>query len=458
MSDTFLLGCGAGFSGDRVDAPGPVVDHIAASPHPGGLMLETLGERTLALAQNARLRDPEAGYEPLLEQLVAPILPRCIAHGIPVVGNFGAANPEAAARAISRIAATAGGPAPRIGVVTGDDIRDRLAEIEAVLWEGEDEGTAIPREGIIAANVYLGAGAVADALGQGAEIVVTGRVADPALALGMLMHHFSWAADDWPRLAAGALAGHLAECGAQVTGGYFADPGLKDVPGMASIGFPVIEVTADGGLTVTKPPGTGGRVDTRTVKEQLLYEVHDPAQYITPDVVLDLMDVTVDQTGEDRVAVGGVRGRPATQSYKVTVSVPGGWLGEAEISYAGPGAASRARLAADTIRERLKRRGLALRTRLDLIGVASVLDDDDGSLAAAAHTAPDDVRVRLAVEAPDKREVEAATQEVLALLCCGPAGGGGLRRHHVRRIRTVSCLVAKSAVTPRIAILGGDRR
>ena len=444
---TFWMGCGAGFSGDRVDAPGPVVAAIAASGRPGAIMFETLAERTLALGHVARRADPALGYEPLLAELVGPVLPACLGAGIPIVGNFGNANPQAAAALLLRLADEAGLVRPRIAVVEGDDL---AGHIEVADLEVSETDASLGRslEGLIAANVYLGAQPIAQALREGAQIVVTGRVADPALALGPLVAHFGWGWDDWDRLAAGTLVGHLLECGSQVTGGYFADPGWKDVPDMAGIGFPIAEVDADGAFTITKPPGTGGCVTRRTVTEQILYEVHDPAAYLTPDVVLDVTGVRLEAAGVDRVRVSGARGRAAPPSLKATVSFEGDWIGEAEISYAGPNALARARLAAETIGQRLDRRGLALRRRLDLIGTASVFDDDAGQLAAD-HLAPrSEVRMRLAVSGATRGPVDAAVQEVLALLCCGPAGGGGMRSQVRRRVRTLSCLVPRNRVSP----------
>ncbi len=446
----FLMGCGAGFSGDRTDAPGPVVDAIARSGRPGAIMFETLAERTLALGHVARRADPGAGYEPLLAELVGPVLPACLRAGIPIVGNFGAANPPAAARLLHRLATDAGLPPPRIAVVHGDDLGG--LDLDGMeVWEG-DAGLAGDASDLVAANVYLGARAIADALLAGAEIVVTGRVADPALALGPLAAHFGWDWDDWDRLAAGTLVGHLLECGSQVTGGYFADPGFKDVPRPEAIGFPIAEVLADGSAVITKPPGTGGCVTLRTVTEQVLYEVHDPAAYLTPDVTLDVTGVRLAQAGPDRVAVTGARGRPAPPSLKATMSFPGDWIGEAEISYAGPNALARARLAAEVIGKRLDLRGLDLRRRLDLIGALSVFDGDGGTLAAAAGDMQE-VRVRLAVSGRDRRPVDQAVQEVLALLCCGPAGGGGMRSQVRNRVRTVSYLVPRNRVSAGFSFL-----
>ncbi len=449
MSDAgvFMMGCGAGFSGDRVDAPVSVVEAIAASGRPGAIMFETLAERTLALGHVARRLDPEHGYEPLLDELVGPILPRCLRAGIPVVGNFGAANPPAAARRLKQLAAERGLPEPRVAIVEGDDVSGTIDLENDAVFEA-DAGLVQPDATLIAANAYLGAKPIADALRAGAQIVVTGRVADPALALGPLAAHFGWAWDDLDRLAAGTLAGHLLECGSQVTGGYFADPGYKDVPRPAEIGFPIAEVRADGSFVITKAGGTGGRVDKRTVTEQILYEMHDPAAYLTPDVTLDVTGVRISEDGPDRVRVQGARGHPAPPTLKTTVSFEGDWIGEAEISYAGPNAMARAKLAAQTIADRLTLRQIPVKRRLDLIGALSVFDDDGGSLGADAPEAPE-IRVRLAVSARERRPVEQGVQEVLALLCCGPAGGGGQRQQIRNRIRTVSYLIGRDRVSPR---------
>lgn len=444
---TFLLGSGAGFSGDRTDAAIPVVAELIRRGQPCALLFETLGERTLAAAHRTMRDDPDKGYEPLLDELLSPVLGDCLTHGIRVLGNFGAANPLGACRRVRSLAAAVGRETARIGLVEGDDIRDRLAGLDLQRWEAENR--ELPgAQALISANVYLGAAPLVQALAQGAEVVVTGRVADPALFLAPLVHHFGWAWDDWNRLAAGMMAGHLGECGAQVSGGYFADPGFKDVPGLATVGYPIIEVEEDGSLTVTKPPGTGGLVTERTVKEQLLYEVHDPANYLTPDVVVDLSRVVVREVGPDRVAVSGIRGKPAPERLKTTVCYEGGWQGEAEISYAGPNALARAQLAAEVLRERLGFRvPPELRSRLDLIGHASVFDSDDGELQAQRQPSESgDYRLRLAVEHPERRWVERATQELLALYCAGPAGGGGVRRHFQRRVCTASYLVKRSDV------------
>lgn len=442
------IGCGAGFSGDRWDAAVPVVRELARLGGPAVLMFETLAERTLALAQLRRKHNPDSGWEPSLERFVRPVLKECVEAGIPIVSNFGAANPLGAAQRLHTLAAELGLPRLRIAVVSGDELTASLSaqQLAAVM------PPALKGRSLVSANAYLGAAQIAGALKAQAQIVVTGRVADPALALGPLIAHFGWAMDDWDRLAAGTVAGHLLECGAQVTGGYFADPSLKEVSDLARVGFPIAEVHPDGTIVIGKPAGSGGRVDTHTVTEQLLYEMHDPGAYLTPDVVVDITHVELANVGPDRVEVKGVRGRPRTPTLKATLCYEGGWLAEAEISYAGPNAAARARLAGDVVRERLKLQGLgALPLRRDLIGVASIFPDDAGQWWEGPDPVAqqDDVRLRVAAATPNRDEAEAVVREVLALYCCGPAGGGGVRTHITPRLGSGSCLVPREWISAR---------
>ena len=435
----FRVGNASGFSGDRVDAAAPVVDTLIELGGPSALFFETLAERTVALAQLEKRKNPERGFEPMLERLLEPILLKCLRHGITLIGNFGAANPPAAARVISRLAKRLGESHVRIAVVQGDDVQD-LNLNEHTVYEA-DAGLDIAAGELIAANAYLSAQPIVQALKAGAQVVVTGRTGDPSLALAPLMHHFGWSMDDWQKLAVGATAGHLLECGAQITGGYFEDPGYKDVPDPANVGFPIAEVHADGRLFITKALRTGGLVTPETVKEQLLYEIHDPAHYITPDVVLDLTSVRVDQVGVDRVQIQGMRGKPAPSTVKVTACFDGGWLGEGEISYAGPNCVARARRAAEVLRQRVAQRKLPVSLRIDLIGLASVHDSDAGTLWQRSSAQPQDVRVRLAASSVLQDDAEQAAREVLALYCCGPAGGGGVRWRTTQRIRTQSYLI-----------------
>ena len=402
-------------------------------------MYETLAERTLALAQLARRANPEAGYEPQLEAMVAPVLAKCLAHGIRIVGNFGAANPPAAARRVRDLARKQGLRAPRIAVISGDDLSG--AEHRELLRR--ELGARLDAIDIVSANAYLGAEPIAAALADGADVVVAGRVADPSLAVGPIMAHFDIAADDWQRLGRATMAGHLLECGAQVTGGYFADPGHKNVPGLENVGFPIAEIGADASCIIGKAERTGGVVDERTVKEQLLYEVHDPAAYLTPDVTADISNAEVRKVGDDRVMLAGVTGHARPERLKVTVCHEGGWLGEGAISYAGPGAESRARLAADVLRRRLE----GLRIRVDLIGSVSLFADDAGRLLAQTRPgSAHDVRLRIAAACDAREDAERVGREVTALYTCGPAGGGGVRTAVRSRLETLSCYVPRAAV------------
>ncbi len=450
MPAQILVGCPAGFAGDRFDAGPPLVAAMARDGRPAYLMYETLGERTLALAQQ-RQRAGAPGYLPDLEGFVAPVLAGCLDAGIPIVGNFGAADPLGAARRLQELCASAGRTA-RIAALLGDDLLETMGPAEICRLIPEDEGAPDPAR-IVAANAYLGARGIAEALAGGAQIVVTGRVADPALALGPMLHAFGWAGDDWAHLAAGTMAGHLLECGAQVTGGYFMDPGCKDVPDPADIGYPMAEIDADGGLVVTKPEGTGGLVSAATVREQLLYEMHDPAGYLTPDVVLDISGVTVHECGPDRVRVEGSRGRPRPATLKATVCYDGGWHGEGEISYAGPNAEARGRLAIDILATRLARIP-GIRTHFDLVGVSSVFNDDAGRhLAAARGRGVDDVRVRAGVSGDDREAVQRAVREVESLYTAGPAGGGGVRLAVTPLLASASAYLPREAVRERVQFL-----
>lgn len=433
------VGCASGFSGDRADAAGPLVRTLIAQGG-GTLVFETLAERTLALAQLELDNNPQAGYEAQLDELIAPILADCLKHNIPIVGNFGAANPSSAARRIVELAIEQGLPTPRVAVITGD----RLDNPEQRRALRERIGPKLDEVEVVSVNAYIGALEIADALTSGAQIVVAGRIADPSLVLGPALAHFGWSADDWERLGRATIAGHLLECGAQVTGGYFAVPGLKDVPNLHAVGFPIVEIEADGSFIVSKAADTGGCVNALTVKEQLLYEVHDPARYLTPDVVADLSDVRVEAVGQDRVAIHGGTGHPRPEELKVNVCYRGGWLAEAEISYAGLQAEARARLAADIVKRRI---GDRLSMRVDLIGAVSILGDDHGRhLEKETDKHRRDVRLRIAAVHADKAVARLVNREVLSLYTCGPAGGAGVRTTLQPRLHMMSCTIPRSLV------------
>ena len=437
---TLAVGCGAGFSGDRVDAAAPVVRTLIERGGPCALIFENLAERTLATQQLAKRANPLLGYEPLLELELRPVLADCMAHGIVIVSNFGAANPAGAAALIQRLAKELSLAPPRIAIVSGDDLSDSAGKTIV----RDHLGSSFDEARFVCANVYQGAFEIADAIRAGAQIVVTGRVADPSLTLGPAIAHFGWKRDDWDALAGATMAGHLLECGAQVSGGYFADPGMKDVEGLDDVGFPIAEIAADGSCVVSKASRTGGLVDERTVKEQLLYELHDPAAYITPDVVADITQAIVTQLGPNRVGLSGVRGHARTATLKANVFFDGGWFGEGEISYAGPNAQARARLAMDIMQKRM---GPLLALRFDLIGVSSILGDDNNRmLHAVPRGQSSDIRLRVAGQHLDLQVIDRLLREVTALWTGGPAGGGGVRVAKRQRLSTQSCLIARERV------------
>jgi hypothetical protein len=441
--DHFRLGTGAGFSADRLD---PALD-LVAKGQLDAIVFECIGERTLAFGHRDRMAHPEAGYNPLLERRLRRVLPLCVEHGTRLITNMGVANPRGAAARTAQVARDLGLRGLRIAALEGDDV-SALVEADTPL---PDSGITVGEVGrpLVGANAYLGADAILPALEAEADVVITGRVADPSLFLAPLRHAFGWAADDWAVLGGGTLVGHLMECAAQITGGYFADPGYKDVPNLAYVGFPIAEVGADGRAVITKLGDAGGMVSERTVKEQVLYEVHDPAAYVTPDVVADFSRVDIREEGTDRVAVGGAGGRPRPARLKVTVAFDGGLLAEAGVSYAGPGAQARAELAGAIVQERmLGLHGCNAPLRIDLIGVSS--------LHASARAYPSDardVRMRAALRADSREQAELLLWEVESLLCCGPAGGGGYRGRITPSVITHSAYIDRAQVQPRIEII-----
>ena len=452
MGGDVHIGCGAGFAGDRFDAAVPVVETLARHDGPRYLIYEVMGERTLAIAQRLRRVNPDAGHSPYLERYLSRTLAACKRHGIRIVTNMGNANPLGAARRVHALARDLGIDGLRVAAVLGDDLLTFMSPAEVAALPVV-EGIGLGDADIVAANAYLGARPVADALATGADVVLVGRTTDAALVLGPLLHEFGWAADDWDRLAVGTVAGHLLECAGQVTGGYFCDPGFKDVPDLAKLGFPIGEVSPDGDVVIGKADGTGGQVSRATVCEQLLYEVHDPGAYLTPDVVLDMREVTLEQDGDDRVRVRGARGAPAPDTLKATVSVEGGWLGEATMAYAGPNALARARLAADVLRDRSGTIAPAETVRVEVLGTGAVFGNDAGEGPSYRGTPQwGEYLVRAAVRSADGAAVQAVVDEVQSLFCSGPAGGGGFRGGVSEQIRTASVLVPRAPVESRVRV------
>jgi len=435
------IGAGAGFAGDRIE---PAIE-LVREGRLDYLVFECLAERTIALAQRARLADPASGYDPLLEARMRAVLPLCVEKGVRIVSNMGAANPAAAARRIAELARELGLPSVKVAAVVGDDVLDVVARSTRPLLEAGGDVAGLG-DSLISANAYLGCEPIVQALADGAQAVVTGRVADPSLFLAPLVHEFGWALDDWERLGRGTVVGHLLECAGQVTGGYFADPGVKTVPDLARLGFPLAEVSADGSAVITKIEGSGGRVDVATCTEQLLYELHDPARYLTPDVTADFSTVRFEQVGLDRVAVHGGGGRARPAQLKVSLGRKEGFIGEGAISYAGSSAVARGRLALDIIAERFRLIGLAPEeARFELIGVDAVAPE---TLVSAF--APMEVRARVVARTRTRAEAERVGREVEALYTNGPAGGGGATRLVTPVIGVVSTFIERAMVQPAV--------
>jgi len=444
---TIRIGSGAGYSGDRIE---PAVE-LAEKGDIEYLVFECLGERTVALAQQARLKDPEAGYDPLLEERMRAVLPLCAAKGIKVVTNMGAANPLAAARKTADVARSIGLPSLRIAAVIGDDVLDACKQSDLPIMEFDGTIGQLGNR-LISANAYLGAEPMAEALSRGADVVITGRASDPALFLAPIVHAFGWPMDDWNLLGRGIVAGHMLECAGQVTGGYLADPPYKNVPDPARLGFPIGEVGEDGSLVITKVEGSGGAVTAQTCKEQLLYEVHDPASYIQPDVTADFSQVTIDEIGRNRVRLSGGRGSSRPETLKVSVGYIDSFIGEGQISYDGPGALARGRLALEIVRERLKLTGVVTsELRFDLIG----LDSLHGPQVSTHANEPYEVRLRVAGRTENLREAIRIGNEVETLYTNGPAGGGGAFKSARDVVAVASVLLPRDLARPRVQFVGG---
>jgi hypothetical protein len=443
---TIRIGSGAGYSGDRIE---PAIE-LAEKGDIQYLVFECLGERTVALAQQARMKNPDSGYDPLLEERMRAVLPVCAAKGIKIVTNMGAANPEAAARKTADIAKALGLPSLKVAAIVGDDVLDACKADDLPIMEFDGTIKQLGNR-LLSANAYLGAEPMARALAAGADIVITGRASDPALFLAPMIHAFGWAMDDWNLLGQGTVAGHLLECAGQITGGYFADPGFKDVAGLARLGFPIGEVGEDGSLVVTKVAGSGGAVTAQTCKEQLLYEVHDPAKYFQPDVVADFSQVTVEEIGPDRVRVSGGRGAKRTDTLKVSVGYVDSYIGEGQISYAGPGALARGRLALEIVRERLKLTNVAAsELRFELVGVDSL----HGPEVSVRAGEPYEVRVRVSGRTENLREAVRIGNEVETLYTNGPAAGGGAWKSARDVVAVASVLLPRELAKPHIRFVG----
>ena len=438
------IGAGAGYAGDRI---APALE-LAEKGELDYLVFECLAERTIALAQLEKSRDARLGFDSLLRERMQAVLLPCHRQGVKIITNMGAANPQAAAEEVMAVARTLGLGRLKVAVVLGDDVLGLLQSQDPNLMETGQPVSSLGAS-VISANAYLGAEAIVQALQAGADVVITGRVADPALFLAPLVHEFGWSMSDWQKMGQGILIGHLLECAGQITGGYFADPGYRDVPNLATLGFPIAEVGENGVAVITKVAGSGGCVTIATCTAQLLYEIENPARYLQPDVIADFSRVTLTQVGPDRVQVEGGTGLPRPDTLKVTVGYRDGFIGEGQISYAGPGAQARGQLALDVMRARLHAAGLGdFDGRYELIGVNAILGD-----TLAQGYQPYEVRARVALRVNTKREAEQVANEVEALYLNGPAGGGGVTKSVREVIAAASVLMPRDGIHTAVTFL-----
>ena len=449
MTRRIRIGAGSAWWGDRVEP-------AALNADKGDLdylCFETMAEATISAAQVRARRDPSfPGYDTYLDDRMKAVLPACLKRGTKIVSNQGWINPEGAAQRIVHWLREFGAKGVKVAAVGGSLITDRALELtDRIMENGEPTSTLAPA--LISAEVYLGAEPIAQALKAGAQIVVTGRAADPSIFMAPMMYEFGWDPLDHARVGMGSGIGHLMECGAQVTGGYFSDPGFKDVPEPWNFGFPIAEVDEDGSAVITKVGGTGGAVNLMTVKEQLLYEVHDPANYITPDVVVDFTTAKLEQIGPDRVRVSRISGKPRTPTYKVSISCAEGFIGEDMFFYAGPGALRRAQLAKRILEERFKIVGLkAEEVRIDFLGMNAI----HGVASPATWPEPYEIAVRVAARTRTREEALKVGREVDGMAVSGIAHTGKRVPHQDRTREIVgvwSSLVARERIQPAITYL-----
>ena len=446
MKPHIRIGAGSAWWGDRIEP-------AALNAEKGSLdylCFETMAEATISAAQVRARRDPTfPGYDTYLDERMQAVLPACLERGTKIISNQGWINPEGAAQRISHWLLELGARGVKVAAISGGLITDRVLELTDTILEN-GRPTSSLRDNLVSAEVYLGAEPIVAALAQGASIVVSGRVADPSIFMAPMMYEFGWDPLDHARLGRGNGIGHLLECGAQVTGGYFADPGFKDVPDPWNFAFPIAEVDPDGNATLTKVAGTGGAVNLMTVKEQLLYEVHDPANYITPDVVVDFTTAQLEQNGPDRVRVRNVSGKPRTPTLKVSIGCTEGFIGEDMFFYAGPGALRRAQLAKTILEERFKIVKLqAEEVRIDFLGLNAI----HGGMSPKDQPEPYEIAVRVAARCKSREEAVKVGREVDGMAVSG-VGMTGKRVPHQDRTREIigvwSSLVPREKVRPTI--------
>lgn len=445
---------GQGFWGDSLEAP---VEQVRRGPI-DYLTLDYLAEITMSILQKQRSRDPKAGYARDFVDMIARVLPDLMERRIRVIANAGGVNPAACRDAVLDVAKRQGIDV-KVATVAGDDIMGRLDDFLARGVELKNMETGEPlsaiRQQVQSANVYFGAFPVADALARGAQIVITGRVTDTGLALAPMIHEFGWKTDDWDKLSAGTIAGHTVECGAQCTGGN-CQVDWDLIPNMADIGYPIIEAEPDGTFSITKHAGTGGRVTVASVKEQLLYEMGDPRAYITPDCIADFTTIHLEQAGPDRVRFTGIRGRPATEFYKVSISYSAGFKAIGSLIYAWPDAYKKARAADRILRQRLERLGLKFDAiRSEFVGANACHGIPAAEPSPAVEPELAEVLLRVGVRSDNRAAIERFTKELAPLALNGPpvVTGFGSGRPKVEEIVAYwPALIPKTEVTPEVKV------
>ncbi|WP_018924979.1 acyclic terpene utilization AtuA family protein [Salsuginibacillus kocurii] len=430
------IGSGAGFSGDRID---PAVE-LAREVDLDYLVLECLAERTIAKAQKEKKQNSTRGYDPFLIRRIKPLLTLIDKKRFTLISNMGAANPSAAGTALIEMAASFN-ISLKVAVVTGDDVLQLVSGEELVLETNEKLQHYTP---FISANAYLGIDSMLPAFEFDPDIIITGRVADPSLFLAPMVYHYGWDQRNCDLLGQGTLIGHLLECAGQITGGYFADPGIKDVPNLAELGFPFAIIEEDGTAIITKPENSGGIINEHTVKEQLLYEVHDPSSYITPDVTADFSKVEIKEIAENKVQIKGGAGKQKSANYKVSIGYFAGHTGEGEISYAGASAYERAQLAGEIVKKRLAAHQVY--PQIEMAGV----DTLHGVALTVSH--PYEVRLRVAARCDTKEQADLVGEEVEALYTNGPFGGGGARKFTHECVGILSTLLSRKDVDTRVQV------
>ena len=419
--DKVLIANGQGFWGDSILGPVRLVNEGPLDY----LTLDYLAEVTMSIMQKLKSRDPNAGYATDFVKMVERVLPKCREKDIKIVANAGGVNPQACRQAVAEVIRKLGISGVRIGVVEGDDI---LADLPSLIESGEefrnmDTGELLAPfvDKVMSANVYIGAEPVVEALQQGADIVITGRATDPSIVVAPMMYEFGWTMDDFEKLAAGTIAGHIVECGAQCTGGNFV--GWKDIPNMARIGYPIIEARPDGTFTVTKHDDTGGRVNIQTVTSQLVYEMGDPANYITPDCIADFTSIQLKQESEDRVHVSGISGAKATDTYKVSLSYKDGYKLVGQLTVAGPDAVEKAKLCADIVFDRVALDGVEFAPEERFIEIVGTNVCHAGILSPPEE--PAEVILRIGAKGHDKEKLNRLGMEIVPLVTSGPPGVTG---------------------------------